>query len=55
VVNNLQNTAIGPFTDPNNSTDQLWTADPNPFFGQPGAIVLKFGSRSFQSSTRFTF
>jgi hypothetical protein len=55
VVNNVQYTANGPFADPNNSTDQLWTADPNPFFGQPGAIVPKFGSRSFQFSTRFTF
>jgi hypothetical protein len=44
-----------PITNPNNSTDQLWTAGPNPDFGAPGAIVPKFGSRSFQFSTRFTF
>ena len=44
-----------PIVNPNNSTDQLWTAGPNPFFGQPGAIVPKFGSRSFQFSTRFAF
>ena len=55
VVDNVQYTANGPNPNPNNSTDQLWTADPNPFFGQPGAIVPKFGSRSFQFSTRFTF
>src|SRR6266851_5088291 len=44
-----------PIVNPNNSTDQLWTAGPNPDFGAPGAIVPKFGSRSFQFSTRFTF
>ena len=55
VVDNVQYTAnlVGP--NPTNSTDQLWTADPNPDFGVPGAIVPKFGSRSFQFSTRFTF
>jgi hypothetical protein len=55
VVDNVQYTAnlVGP--NPTNSTDQLWTADPNPDFGVPGAIVPKFGSRSFQFSTRVTF
>ena len=53
VVDNVQYFANGPFAD--NSTDQLWTAGPNPNFGQPLAIVPKFGSRSFQFSTRFTF
>jgi len=38
-----------------NGTDQLWTAAPNSNFGKPGAIVPKFGSRSFQFSTRFEF
>jgi hypothetical protein len=49
----LRRNLVGP--NPTNSTDQLWTADPNPDFGVPGAIVPKFGSRSFQFSTRFTF
>ena len=55
VVDNVQYTAnlVGP--NPANSTDQLWTADRNPDFGVPGAIVPKFGSRSFQFSTRFMF
>jgi Carboxypeptidase regulatory-like domain/TonB dependent receptor len=44
-----------PITNPNNITDQLWTAGPNSDFGAPGAIVPKFGSRSFQFSTRFAF
>jgi hypothetical protein len=55
VVDNVQYfaNAVGP--NPSNATDQLWTADPNPDFGAPGAIVPKFGSRSFQFSTRFSF
>jgi hypothetical protein len=55
VVDNVQYlaNAVGP--NPGNATDQLWTADPNPDFGAPGAIVPKFGSRSFQFSTRFSF
>jgi len=55
VVDNVQYTAnlVGP--NPANSSDQLWTADQNPDFGVPGAIVPKFGSRSFQFSTRFMF
>jgi hypothetical protein len=44
-----------PIVNPNNSTDQLWTAGPNPDFGAPGAIAPKFGSRSFQFSTRLSF
>ena len=55
VVDNVQYFANGPNPNPVNPTDQLWTADPNPDFGAPGAIVPKFGSRSFQFSTRFTF
>jgi hypothetical protein len=61
VVNNVQyricDTPLPcPTANPNNSTDQLfWSATPNPDFGAPGAIVPKFGSRSFQFSTRFTF
>jgi len=55
VVDNVRYTINGPNPNPNNSTDQLWTATPNPDFGAPGAIVPKFGSRSFQFSTRFTF
>ena len=55
VVDNVQYFANGPNPDPNNSTDQLWTATSNPDFGMPGAIAPKFGSRSFQFSTRFTF
>jgi hypothetical protein len=55
VVDNVQYSAVGPNPNPNNSTDQLWTATPNPDFGVPGAMVPKFGARSFQFSTRFTF
>ncbi len=44
-----------PIVNPNNSTDQIWALAPNPDFGAPGAIVPKFGSRSFQFSTRFAF
>ena len=55
VVDNVQYTLSDPNPDPNNSTNGLWTVDPNPFFGQPGAIVPKFGARSFQFSTRFSF
>jgi hypothetical protein len=55
VVDNVQYSAVGPNPNPNNSTDQLWTATPNPDFGVPGAMVPKFGSRSLQFSTRFTF
>ena len=32
-----------------------WTADPNPHFGSPLAMVPRFGARSFQFSTRFNF
>jgi hypothetical protein len=55
VVDNVQYfaNAVGP--NPSDPTDQLWTADPNPDFGAPGAIVPKFGSRSFQFSTRLSF
>jgi hypothetical protein len=55
VVDNVQYSAVGPNPNPNNSTDQLWTATPNPDFGVPSAMVPKFGSRSFQFSTRFSF
>ena len=55
VVDNVQYKVDGPFVNPASSTDQLWTANPNTDFGVPGAIVPKFGSRSFQFSTRFTF
>ena len=54
-INNVQYTLADPAPNPDNSTDQLWTASPNPDFGTPGAITPKFGSRSFQFSTRFTF
>jgi hypothetical protein len=55
VVDNVQYiaSAVGP--NPANSTDQLWTTTPSTTFGKPGAMVPKFGSRSFQFSTRFTF
>jgi hypothetical protein len=55
VVDNVQYVANAVGTNPSNPNDQLWTADPNPDFGAPGAIVPKFGSRSFQFSTRFSF
>jgi len=55
VVDNVQYNATGPNPDPNNLTNGLWTVTPNPTFGQPGAIVPKFGARSFQFSTRFSF
>ena len=45
----------GPLPNPLNPTDQLWTRIPNPDFGVPSAIVPKFGSRSFQFSTKFSF
>jgi len=32
-----------------------WSAAPNPHFGSPLAMVPRFGSRTFQFSTRFTF
>jgi len=38
-----------------NGTDQQWTATPNPQFGQPLAIVPRFGSRSLQFSARVSF
>lgn len=44
-----------PSPNPLNPTDQLWTVIPNPDFGAPSAIVPKFGSRSFQFSTKFSF
>jgi hypothetical protein len=55
VVDNVQYFANAIGTNPSNPTDQLWSADPNPDFGAPGAIVPKFGARSFQFSTRFSF
>ncbi|MCU1303310.1 MAG: TonB-dependent receptor, plug [Candidatus Sulfotelmatobacter sp.] len=55
VVDNVQYTLGDPATDPNNSTNGIWTASPNSSFGKPGAIVPKFGARSFQFSTRFSF
>ncbi len=55
VVDNVQYTTSGPNPDSSNPTNGLWTATANPFFGQPGAIVPKFGARSFQFSTRFSF
>jgi len=54
-INNVQYKLSDPAPNPDNLTDQLWTASPNEFFGTPGAITPKFGSRSFQFSTRFTF
>jgi len=38
-----------------NGTNGLWLASPNPDFGAPLAVVPRFGSRSFQFSTRFSF
>jgi hypothetical protein len=55
VVDNVQYTANAVGPNPANGTDQLWTAAANPTFGKPGAMVPKFGSRSFQFSTRFEF
>src|SRR6195256_3176394 len=58
-INNVQYTVCPPaeqecpIVNPNDSTDQIWTVAPNPAFGTPGAITPKFGSRSFQFSTRF--
>ena len=54
-VRGIRFTLGDPATDPNNSTNGIWTASPNSSFGQPGAIVPKFGARSFQFSTRFSF
>ena len=36
-------------------TNGIWSATPNPDFGAPLAIVPRFGARSFQFSTRFSF
>jgi hypothetical protein len=57
VVDNVQYSfnQNSPSPNPANPTDQLWTAIPNSNFGKPGAMVPKFGSRSFQFSTRFEF
>jgi hypothetical protein len=55
VVDKVQYFANSIGTNPSNPTDQLWGAAPNPDFGAPGAIVPKFGARSFQFSTRFSF
>jgi hypothetical protein len=55
VVDNVQYFANSVGTNPSNATDQLWSAVANPDFGAPGAIVPKFGSRSFQFSTKFSF
>ncbi len=56
VVDNVQYTFLtDPMPDPNNATNQFWNATSNPTFGTPGAIAPKFGSRSFQFSTRFSF
>jgi hypothetical protein len=38
-----------------NGTEGIWTAAPNTDFGAPLAVVPRFGSRSFQFSTRFSF
>jgi hypothetical protein len=38
-----------------NGTNGLWSATANPDFGAPLAIVPRFGARSFQFSTRFSF
>ncbi len=61
VVDNVQYQVVvdpnvpNPVPNPNNPTDQIWTVIRNPNFGAPGAIVPKFGSRSFQFSTKFSF
>ena len=55
VVDNVQYIANDPVANPTNPTDQLWTVTPNSDFGAPGAIVPKFGSRSFQFSAKFSF
>lgn len=38
-----------------NGTNGIWTATANPDFGAPLAVVPRFGARSFQFSTRFSF
>ncbi|MGC2196292.1 MAG: TonB-dependent receptor [Terriglobales bacterium] len=38
-----------------NGTNGIWTATTNPDFGAPLAVVPRFGARSFQFSTRFSF
>jgi hypothetical protein len=38
-----------------NGTNGIWSATANPDFGAPLAIVPRFGARSFQFSTRFSF
>lgn len=38
-----------------NGTNGIWTAAANPDFGAPLAVVPRFGARSFQFSTRFSF
>ena len=51
-VNNIQYTVKQGDDTPNNSN---WTATLNPHFGEPLAMVSRFGARSFQFSTRFNF
>jgi hypothetical protein len=53
VVDNVQYVAN---LDPNSTgTNGTWTATPNSDFGTPGAIVPRFGARSFQFSMRLSF
>ena len=51
-VDNVQYTATQTGA---NGTEGIWTAAPNTDFGAPLAVVPRFGSRSFQFSTRFSF
>jgi hypothetical protein len=54
VVSNVQYTATQRNDAMGNPTN-VWDATANPAFGTPLAIVPRFGSRSFQFSTRFSF
>ena len=52
-VDNVQYTLTQqPDAGVNNS---VWTAAPNSNFGAPLAMVPRFGARSFQFSSRFSF
>jgi outer membrane receptor protein involved in Fe transport len=43
------------YTTKQDSTTLLYTASPNPTFGQPRAVAARYGSRALQLSARFSF
>lgn len=53
-VNNVQYTTAQQ-NDASGNPTNVWTATPNPSFGTPLASYPRYGSRSFQFSTRLSF